>query len=142
MMKNCFKCFKRKEINQFYKHNEMGDGYLGKCKMCTKKDVESRYYDPKFSDRIKKYERQRFKNPHRKLKIKLYQQKRRNNSPGKYRIRQKTSNAVRDGRLIKKPCAVCNSSKSQAHHLDYRSYINVKWLCFKHHRMEHGQMVV
>ena len=40
--KKCFKCNTIKPLSEFYKHKEMGDGYLGKCKDCTKRDTKER----------------------------------------------------------------------------------------------------
>ena len=42
MEKICFKCSQIKPLTDYYKHPQMGDGHLGKCKECTKKDVSNR----------------------------------------------------------------------------------------------------
>lgn len=38
--KICFKCNDMKPLSEYYKHKQMGDGLLGKCKSCTKDDTK------------------------------------------------------------------------------------------------------
>lgn len=137
-MKRCFKCGEEKQFDEFYKHPTMADGYLGKCKECTKKDVKERYYNE--IDKIRDYEKKRFKNPKRKMSVAKYQRKRRKNYPLKKIANVAIRNAVRDNKLKKQPCEVCGSTKSQAHHDDYSKPLDVRWLCFLHHRKIHGQL--
>lgn len=139
--KKCFKCGRVKSIDDFYAHSKMADGYLGKCKSCTKRDVAERYADPSARQRIRAYEHARFRDPARKAKVRLYAARMRTRNRGKTRARQKLANAVRNGSLIRKPCEVCGNSRAQAHHTDYRKPLDVRWLCFRHHREAHGQIV-
>jgi len=122
-------------------HTSMLDGHLNECKSCTKKRVSERYYNPENREKIREYERNRFQNQERKKKLIAYQRKRRLTHKGKAKANHWINNALRDGRIIKKPCEVCGEIKSQAHHTDYRKYYDVKWLCFKHHRQAHKQLL-
>jgi len=125
MQKRCFKCRKIKDLDDFYQHKEMADGHLGKCKTCTKKDVKRRYYDPDARERIARYEKERAQKPDRKQAVIEYQRRRRKKYPGKNRARNKISNAIRDGKLVRKPCQICGDTNSEAHHTDYRKPLDV-----------------
>ena len=41
--KRCFRCGKEKVLDQFYKHSQMKDGHLNKCKQCCKNDTAKNY---------------------------------------------------------------------------------------------------
>lgn len=46
-------------------------------------------------------------------------------------------NAIRDGRLVRQPCEVCETVTVHAHHDDYSKPLDVRWLCVKHHGVHH-----
>lgn len=139
--KKCFKCQQVKPLSEFYKHSQMPDGHLNKCKSCTKSDVKSNYASHR--EKYSLYEKLRNLNPLRRISHSRYQKARNEKHPDKYRARYAVSNAIRDGRLKKLPCRICGNLKSQAHHHDYSKPLDVDWLCFKHHReVAHSQVVL
>ena len=139
MTKTCFKCHRVLPIGEFYKHPLMGDGHLGKCKDCTKRDVRERYVLTR-PERAE-YEQKRCRRPERKRQILEYARKRRAAHPEKTRAYIALQRAIRSGNLVRQPCEVCGEVKVQAHHDDYLKPLDVRWLCFKHHREVHGQVV-
>ena len=138
-LKKCFKCGVERSLDCFYRHPKMADGHLGKCKGCAKSDVRANYVAKR--ERYAAYERTRFQDPARKSAVMGYQRRRRKLSPEKQRAHDAVRNAVKRGDLVREPCEVCGVEPSQAHHEDYSKPLDVRWLCFKHHRAEHGQVV-
>lgn len=135
--KACFRCKAVKPLTEYYAHPRMGDGHLGKCKECTKADVKARYalaiadrhaYDVRRNATPERRSQQRESNKRRKLA-----------QPEKYAAHIAVNNAVRDGRLVRQPCEVCGDLRVEGHHEDYSKALDVRWLCFTHHREAHGQ---
>lgn len=162
-MKECFKCGVKKDLNEYYRHKEMSDGHLNKCKTCTKKD--SLRYRYKNLEACRLYEKSRANHPHRVLLRKRYAEteayatshrissikwvilnpeKRKeailkwNNENKEKRMAQGRLNyAVKIGKMIRDPCINCGNKKSHGHHLDYARPLDVIWLCSACHKNVH-----
>lgn len=50
--------------------------------------------------------------------------------------RSKLNHYIRDKHLLRQPCEICGA-KAEAHHDDYNKPLDVRWLCFRHHREWH-----
>ena len=109
-MKTCFKCGLEQDLSEFYKHAQMKDGHINKCKTCAKSD--SRQHGSNTE-----YDRRRNKLPHRVAARAAYQKteagkasqnkskkKYIDKNPVKRKAHQMVSNAVRDKKLFKEPC--------------------------------------
>jgi len=132
-MKECFKCGEVKDIDCFYKHKQMPDGHLNKCKECTKKDVLKHRLEN--IDRIREYDRNRG-NRQNKEYVAEYRAK----YPNKYKAHMIVQNAIRSGKLFKEPCEICGIKETiNAHHNDYLKPLNIRWLCSAHHHQWHTE---
>ncbi len=146
--KACFKCAIVKPLDEFYKHPQMGDGHLGKCKECARNDV--REHRAANIEKVRAYDNTRASLPHRVAARNDYQRTEagkeahrkalktsRQRFPHKYAARCALGNAVRDGKVVPLPCWVCGE-KAQGHHPDYNSPLDVVWLCRSHHKQAHA----
>lgn len=66
-MKTCFKCNETKDIKEFYKHPKTKDGYLNKCKSCTKNDTLITYSKNVKNEEFIIKERKRSRDKHQRL---------------------------------------------------------------------------
>lgn len=66
----CIKCSIEKELNSFYRHKGMSNGYLNKCIECCKKESVERYYILKKNPDFLEKERERVKERYRRLNYK------------------------------------------------------------------------
>jgi hypothetical protein len=147
-MKTCFKCGEAKPLAEFYRHKDMSDGHLNKCKNCTKRDVNEHRGANVEGARAR--DRARGMLPHRvaareayaqteagKVAIARTRQNQRVTHADRILARTAVGNAVRDGRLMPLPCLMCGA-EAKAHHPDYSRPIDVVWLCHHHHKETHS----
>jgi len=131
--KECFKCGVTKPLSEFYKHPQMGDGHLGKCKECTKTYVRSNRREN--IDRYRAYDRERGSR-----QPKGYCSEYREKFPNKYKAHGIVARAIRAGKLFIEPCEVCfTTDQVHAHHDDYLKPLNIRWICAGHHSQWHKE---
>ena len=149
-MKLCFKCNTSKAFDEFYIHKKMSDGYLNKCKDCTKSDAK-KHRDENI-ERIRAYDRNRPNKIERAKKSSDYHKTEggksvrfkatknyRDSNPERYYANTAVGNAIRDGRIVRpNNCSCCgNYCKPHGHHNDYSKLLDVIWYCNKCHNQYH-----
>lgn len=140
-MKECFKCHRTLPVEEFYKHPQMGDGHLNKCKDCARKDVKENRSAKR--EQYSEYERNRYKEPDRHAYMVEKARQHKQLNPQKAHARRAVNNRKRYGQIVEQPCAFYGNPKVQAHHDDYSKPLDVVWVCFKCHREKyHNQVVV
>lgn len=133
--KTCFKCGEIKPLDEFYKHPQMADGYLNKCKTCSRIDAST--YRAANLEEVRAYDRARSKNPERVRKQTEVTRLWRQEDKRRARAHSAVARAVRNGELLPQPCLLCGSDKVVAHHEDYDKPLEVVWLCQPCHKQHH-----
>lgn len=133
LSKECIKCGQSKQLVEFYKHKQMADGHLNKCKFCTKLENWDRRHNSENREKILAYDRARG-NRQDYSYVKEYRAK----NPEIYAAHRAVKNAKKRGDLIPQPCKECGADNAHAHHHDYTKPLDVEWLCAACHRLEHG----
>jgi hypothetical protein len=135
MDKQCFKCNATKPIDQFYKHAAAKDGYLNKCKDCTKADVTLNRKT--HIERYREYDKKRSQHPERRKAHAQYVKDWQEANQQRTLAHSQVQNAIRNGSLVRMPCIKCGNEKSQGHHEDYNKPLDVVWLCSPCHQRFH-----
>jgi hypothetical protein len=138
--KECFKCKIIKPLNEFYKHSQMSDGYVNKCKSCNKNDVKNNRKEK--IDYYRAYDLKRAKEPERYKNASAISAAWRADDKRRTKCHNAVARAIRSGKLIRKPCILCGNEKSLAHHEDYDEPLLVMWLCQPCHKQRHKEILL
>jgi ribosomal protein S27AE len=136
--KECFKCKTVKPLTEFYKHSQMADGHLNKCKECNKNDVTT--HRNKNLEKIREYDRARGKESKRIKAATEITRAWRAEDVRRNVAHSLVAKAVRNGTLVRQPCVRCAEAKSLAHHEDYDHPLTVMWLCQACHKQRHKEL--
>ena len=150
MGKQCKKCLKVKTLGEFYRHSQMADGRLNKCKACTKADVRENRESKR--EYYQQYDRKRWDEKGARGVVSAEAKAR----AGKAWVERngvkrachvKFGNAVRDGKISRPTlCSKCGGGgEIEGHHADYSKPFDVEWLCKVCHgetrKMERKHMI-
>ena len=136
-MKTCFKCKETKPLDEFYRHSQMSDGHLGKCKTCARSDAKSRRKNPRFRAMVLAYDRERGSR-RTADDLRIY----RAENPEAVTAHRVIAYALRTGKICRpSKCEACATDCiPHGHHHDYSKPLSVVWLCATCHQQHHAMM--
>lgn len=124
-LKTCFKCRRELPLTEFYRHKQMADGRLGKCRDCTRADVAQ--HRAEHVDAARAYDQKRSVEPARRALSVKVQREWRAAHPDRVRAQRLARRLARVGPDL---CEGCNLPLPlEQHHPDYARPLLVMWLC-------------
>jgi hypothetical protein len=147
--KKCISCGEEKILDEYYKHSQMKDGRLNKCKDCCKQDNRKNRVDN--IDYYREYDRMRSVNSDRVEARKQYEEDHkdqvdrtksewRKRNKDKSRAHRKVAYEIKKGSLSTRPCEICGNDRTEAHHEDYSKPLDIVWLCDTCHKQRHKDL--
>lgn len=131
-MKICRTCQQAKPLDGFPINRGMSDGHLHHCSSCrsirNREDREARAELYRERDRIRNASPKRVEE-RREWKA---------SNREKTKAHNNLNYEIRAGRMERGACEVCGNAKTDAHHHDYSKPLDVRWLCRRHHILEHA----
>jgi len=118
MDKICFKCGSNKALTEYYKHKGMTDGYLGKCKDCTKNDSKDREEELKNNPAWYEKEKERHRDKYYRLG---YKEKHKPTKENKAKAMKKYGNKYPE-KMKAKSMSASLKAKIKGNHLHHWSY--------------------
>jgi len=134
-MKYCGLCKQTKPREQFHNSCATKDGLATKCKECQSQYASKWHWENR--ERCLKVKKDYYARNKRKILDRC----------GKYLKKKmagntvliKAHNSVRG--MKRQPCEICGELKVEAHHPDYSKPKYIRWLCVKHHKLEHSTIL-
>lgn len=138
MYKICKKCLISKQTSEFYFEKRFKI-LFARCKKCV--CAHGRKWRQSISGKATYYAWTKSESGKRVIVARM--KKWRDKNKIKRSAQTTVSNALRDGRLERKPCVTCKNPKSEGHHPSYskRNWLKVTWLCKLHHTMLHHKSI-
>ena len=137
----CIRCGETKPLSDYYKHPQMANGHLGRCKECHRLEMARNRTEN--IDRIRAYDRGRNSRPERKRQNQIKNKKKaKKEGPLYTAAHNAVSRAIRNGTLIRpENCDRCGvKCKPNAHHDDYARFLDVMFLCPICHAQRHKEL--